>query len=159
MCMISWVLMIAVNYPSSVLELLLREFLVFIYKASKKPQSSFPIHKKNHSKVRFASRVGRINSSPPLKSLIDFWTISEIVPCAVAWLLPLVQFDKDVTLAKLPSVAWVSGSHQPPESPCSPVAREPCNLKGSWSQGGQARDHDAAENALNQSLNEHSVSG
>lgn len=64
--------MIAVNYPSSVLELLLREFLVFMNKASQKTQSSFPIHKKkNHSKVSFASRVGRINSSPSLKSLMD----------------------------------------------------------------------------------------
>lgn len=29
------------------------------------------IHKKNHSKVGFASRVGRIDPSPSLKSLIN----------------------------------------------------------------------------------------
>lgn len=58
--------MIAVNYPSSVLELLLREFLVFMYKASKKPPVFFPnSQKKNHFKVRFASRDAESILLPP----------------------------------------------------------------------------------------------
>lgn len=98
--------MIVVNYPSSVLVLLLREFLVFMCIASKtKPNKQkkqyfffFPEFM-DHSKVRFASILDRINSSSSLKSLLDltfFCSFScsvKKVPCAVALLLPLLKSD------------------------------------------------------------------
>lgn len=136
--------MIAVNCPSSVF-LLLREFWVFMYKASKKPQSSQFTEK---FIIKLCLHTEWAEST--LLPLWNLWWICEIgTMCSCLAFIPL-QFDKDVPLAKLPSIARASGSHQPPKRSSCLAARDPCNLRGSHPQGGQVRNRDAAKTTLNQ---------
>lgn len=125
--------MIVVNYPSSVLELLFREFLVFMCKPSKtkpnkqKKQYFFFFEFMDHSKVRFASIVDRINSSFSLKSLLDLTFFLRYRYPVQHCFYPFSSLI--INLAQLPGISRASGGHLFPRSLCCPV-EEICRVPG-----------------------------